>query len=121
MRAIICDQGPNNRSTLTKLGFTKDKPWIDANGNKIFSVYDVPHLIKNIRNNFLTSDLIFKNNRVSFQDIKKTYMIDKHSSTSRSLLKITDSHILALLKKCFVNLLYKYLVSQCMPLCVLVL
>lgn len=93
VKPIICDQRPNNRSALTKLGFTKDKPWIDVNGNKIFSVYDVPHLIKNIRNNFLTNDLIFKNNRVSFQDIKKTYMIDKRSSTSRSLLKITDSHI----------------------------
>lgn len=62
MKAIICDQGPNNRSALTKLGFTKDKPWIYVNGNEIFSVYDVPHLIQNIRNNFLTSDLIFKNN-----------------------------------------------------------
>lgn len=41
----------------------------------------------------MTSDIIFKNNRVSFQDIKKTYMIDKRSLTSRSLLKITDSHI----------------------------
>ncbi|CAI6351142.1 unnamed protein product [Macrosiphum euphorbiae] len=93
VKAIVCDQGPNNRSALTKLGFTKDKPWIEVNGNKIFSVYDVPHLIKNIRNNFLSSDFIFKNNKVSFQDIKKTYMIDKSSSTSRSLLKITDSHI----------------------------
>lgn len=91
--AIICDQGPNNRSALTKLGFTKENPCIQVNGTKIFAVYDVPHLIKNVRNNLLTSDIIFKNNRVSFQDIKKTYEIDKHSPTSRTLLKITDSHI----------------------------
>lgn len=56
-------------------------------------MYDVPHLIKNVRNNLLTSDIIFKNNRVSFQDIKKTYKIDKRSPTSRTLLKITDCHI----------------------------
>lgn len=93
VKAIICDQGPNNRSALSKLGFTKDKPWIEVNGSNIFSVYDVPHLIKNIRNNLLTSDIIFKNKKVSFQDIKKTYIIDKCSPTSRSLLKITDSHI----------------------------
>ncbi|KAF0704226.1 Transposable element P transposase, partial [Aphis craccivora] len=91
--AIICDQGPNNRSALTKLGFTKENPYIQVNGNKIFAMYDVPHLIKNVRNNLLTSDIIFKNNRVSFQDIKKTYNIDKHSPTSRTLLKITDCHI----------------------------
>lgn len=67
-------------------------------------MYDVPHLIKNVRNNLLTSDIIFKNNRVSFQDIKKTYMIDKRSSSSRSLLKITDSHINpGPLKKSLVN------------------
>lgn len=63
------------------------------NGSKIFSVYDVPHLIKNIRNNLIISDIIFKNKKISFQDIKETYMIDKRCPTSQTLLKIMDSHI----------------------------
>lgn len=36
---------------------------------------------------------MFNGEEVSFKDIKDTYDIDKNSSTSRSLLKITDAHI----------------------------
>jgi len=36
---------------------------------------------------------LFNGEEVSFKDIKDTYEIDKNSSTSRSLLKITDAHI----------------------------
>lgn len=69
---IICDQGPNNRSALTKLGLIKENPYyIQVDDSRIFAMYDVPHLVKNVSNNLLTID-IFKNNRVSFYDIKKT-------------------------------------------------
>jgi len=53
----------------------------------------VPYLFKNLRNNLLSSDVYFKNNKISFSDIKQTYLIDKRSTTSRVLLKITDRHI----------------------------
>jgi len=36
VRAIICDQGPNNRSTFTKLKLTKEKPWLIVKKNKRF-------------------------------------------------------------------------------------
>lgn len=93
VRAIVCDQGPNNRSAFSKLNLTKEKPWFIVNNIKIFAIYDVPHLFKNLRNNLLSSDIICLDNKVSFSDIKQTYLIDKQSTSSRALLKITDSHI----------------------------
>jgi len=61
--------------------------------NKIFSIFDVPHIIKNVRNNFIKDDFIYKGQLITFNDIRKTYDIDKSSGTSRVLLKIINSHI----------------------------
>ncbi|KAF0717771.1 Uncharacterized protein FWK35_00034244, partial [Aphis craccivora] len=91
--AIVCDQGTNNVAALKKLGISKEKPYFNVGTNTIFSIFDVPHIIKNFRNNLLKDDFIYKGQRITFNDIKKTYDIDKSSGTSRALLKITDSHI----------------------------
>jgi DNA transposase THAP9 len=91
---MVCDQGTNNVSALIKdLNMTKDKPFIEINGRKVFSIFDVPHLYKNLRNNFIKNNFIYKGNETSFQDLKDTYELDKNSNTSRSLLKITNNHI----------------------------
>uniref|UniRef100_A0A2S2Q3S0 Transposable element P transposase n=1 Tax=Sipha flava TaxID=143950 RepID=A0A2S2Q3S0_9HEMI len=44
VRAIVCDQGPNNRSAFNKLNLTKEKPWFIVNNIKIFAIYDVYHI-----------------------------------------------------------------------------
>lgn len=59
----------------------------------MYTIFDVPHLFKNLRNHFRKNNFLFNRDKVSFKDIKDTYDIDKNSSTSRSLLKITDAHI----------------------------
>lgn len=91
--AFVCDQGSNNYSALKCLGLNKENPFIEIKGKTIFSIFDVPHIFKNFRNNFLKNNFKFKNQEVSFSDIKLAYNIDKFSSTSRALLKLTDSHI----------------------------
>jgi hypothetical protein len=89
----VCDPGSNNCAALKQLGCTKEIPYFEVNGNKIFSILDVPHLFKNYRNNLLKNNLIFDSHEISFSDIKTAYEIDKMSGTSRALLKITESHI----------------------------
>jgi len=91
--AIVCDQGTNNMASLKNLGLNKENPYFIVNNKKIYSIFDVPHLFKNFRNNFLKNNFIYKGNEISFKDIKEAYEIDKRSVTSRSLIKITDSHI----------------------------
>jgi len=91
--AVICDQGSNNCAALKQLGCTKESPYFEVNGKRIFSILDIPHIFKNYRNNFLKNNLVFDGNEISFSDIRTAYEIDKMSGTSRALLKITDSHI----------------------------
>lgn len=92
--AMICDQGKNNIAALVNdLKMTKNAPFIEVKGKQIYSIFDVPHLFKNLRNNFKSNNFIFKGKETSFKDLKDVYEIDKKSGTSRALLKITDSHM----------------------------
>jgi len=93
VRAVICDQGPNNRSVFTKLKLTKEIPRFINNNIKVSPLFDGAHLFTNLKNNLLYSDIYLKNNTISFSDIKQTYLIDKRSTISGVLLKIRDRHI----------------------------
>lgn len=93
VKAVICDQGTNNVAALKLLNVTKDKPFFEVNKRRIYSIFDTPHLFKNLRNHLKKSNFIFEGKEVSFQDLRDVYDIDKKSCTSRSLLKITDNHI----------------------------
>ncbi|KAL4149559.1 hypothetical protein QTP88_003486 [Uroleucon formosanum] len=92
-KIIVCDQGTNNQSALKSLNVSEDSPFFFINDNKIFSLFDVPHLIKSVRNNLINACFIKDDKIISFNDIKKTYELDKENFKSRSLVKITDAHI----------------------------
>jgi len=93
VKAIVCDQGVSNVAAFKDLKMTKDKPYFFIGDNKVYSIFDVPHIFKNLRNHFIRNNFLFNGKEVSFKDLKDTYDIDKKSSTSRSLLHITDAHI----------------------------
>jgi len=90
---IVCDQGTNNQSTLKSLNVSEDKPYFFINDHKIFSLLDVPHLLKSVRNNLIEACYIKGDNIISLDDIKKTYELDKQNLKSRCLVKITNAHI----------------------------
>lgn len=92
-KAVVCDQASTNQNVFKRLGVTSKYPFFFCNNRKLFALYDVPHLIKNIRNNFLTNDYVNGEEKMSFQDIRSTYDIDKSSNVSRSLTKLTERHM----------------------------
>lgn len=55
---VICDQGTQNRRMYTLLGGTEDQPWTTLCNKKIILIYDMPHLVKSIRNNLLNGDCV---------------------------------------------------------------
>jgi hypothetical protein len=58
LKIIICDQGTNNQSALRALNVTENHPYFFINDKKIYVIFDVPHLLKSIRNNLI--GFIFK-------------------------------------------------------------
>ena len=92
--ALICDQGTNNRrflQTLEKVSIKK--PYIVYNNKRVFVIYDPPHLLKNVRNNFMKSNYKYGDVEVRWQYIVDFYNRDKTMSI-RMAPKLTDRHII---------------------------
>lgn len=90
---VVCDGGSNNRSAMKSLGVTSKNPFFIYNNEKIFHIYDVPHLSKSLRNNLLNGYFLFQGKKIDFNDIRKTYDIDRKSSGGCALTKLTYAHM----------------------------
>lgn len=53
VKAFVCDQGTNNVAAFKDLGMTKNKPYFLVGDKKVHSIFDAPHLFKNLRNHFI--------------------------------------------------------------------
>ena len=79
VKLIVCDQGSNNQSMYKKLGISPQEPYFYVNEEKIFAMYDPPHLIKSVRNNLFASGYVVNGSIINAEFIKKLYEIDsKH-------------------------------------------
>lgn len=104
----VCDQSPVNVGAITemvneskKIYLRLDKEWrrevILVNGHSIVPLYDVPHIMKGIRNNLMTKDVIYTRNSevktVKWDYFQMLYDADKAKGELRSLNKLTEEHI----------------------------
>lgn len=87
--AIVCDGNRVNQAFFKK--FDTDKPWLTNDG--LFLLYDFVHLIKNIRNNWITEktqELVFHNNgleqRAKWSHLKELFELEKHQTVKMSKL-----------------------------------
>jgi hypothetical protein len=90
--SIVCDQGTQNRRMFSLLGGTEENPSTIICDKKLYLIYDMPHLLKSVRNNLLSGNIKVGNKIISFGDIQKTYEIDK-KNTIRAMCKITPTHL----------------------------
>ena len=90
--AVVSDLGSNFQKVLKDLDITPLKPWFMHNGNKIFYLYDAPHLIKAIRNNLLKYNFHHGDKVASWKDIEAIYKKDSALSI-RCCPKLTENHI----------------------------
>ena len=103
----MCDQGATNRRAIKNLLQNSRQHYLKNNlepkrsividNQEITPLYDVPHLIKGIRNNLLTKNLIWetKNKEIvaRWEDIVTAYEIDHATGDVRSIAKITKYHV----------------------------
>lgn len=90
---IECERGIQNLRTYMLLGGTQEKPYIIENENKIYLLFDMPHLIKSIRNNLLNGDFQIGEKVISLSDVHKAFIDTKNSA--RAMCKITLAHLQA--------------------------
>ncbi|CAG4965496.1 unnamed protein product [Colias eurytheme] len=108
----VCDQGATNVSALSSLvQDTKDKylrngkEWrydmYECDSKQIIPLFDVPHLIKGLRNNLLTKDMQYidfedgnKKKVIKWEYFQMLYEADKSYGELRYLHKITEEYVL---------------------------
>ena len=92
VRAVVCDQGSNNRAAFKHLGATAADPVLKLNSLvPIVGIFDPPHLIKSFRNALLTSDIKSPDGTVSWKVIRALYKLEIDSVT-RMCPRLTDNH-----------------------------
>lgn len=63
---------------IKQLGVDENNPYLFVENNKIFSIFDVPHLIKSLRNNLIGCSFKYVNMTIAaFSDNAAKYEMDK--------------------------------------------
>ncbi len=75
-KTVICDQGSNNVRMRSLLGITEEMPFIELEDNKVYFLYDAPHLLKCVRTNLLKYDIVSDDGRSSWRHIVEFYNKD---------------------------------------------
>ena len=98
VQAVVCDMGGNNKEGRKSLGITIEKPCFDnpfRPGCKVYFYHCTPHLVKNMRNHFLSQGFVLSTGaRVGKEHLirvrEKMYSNDNELTPSS---KLTDQHI----------------------------
>lgn len=108
--STVCDQAPTNVAAINRLQKNTLEIYKNKNqeyagfgfeivGHDIVPLYDVPHLLKGLRNNLVSKDLNFEyegeKHTASWKHIIQFYELDKNQSSEGDRLtpKLTDSHV----------------------------
>ncbi|CAH2992232.1 unnamed protein product [Chilo suppressalis] len=101
--ALICDQGSAFQAALKSLKddtrrdqlLSNQEPdgTVIINGLNMNIIYDPPHLIKGLRNNFLNKNIILDGKLSKWSDILHVYETDCHHTEARLLHKLNDQHV----------------------------
>jgi len=102
IHCVIFDQGPCNQAMAKSFGISTERTWIDITINensllRVFFIFDPPHLLKSIKNNFLKYRLLFRdrnnNNQVAeIKHVRKAFEIDQRNKLSL-FPKLTAKHL----------------------------
>lgn len=95
VKACVCDQGVHNRGMFGNFQITPEKPYWETNGNKIYFLYDTPHLLKSVRNNLKSHDISVDGKIAKWSHIEKFYQMEQargHTHT-KGATKLTNDHI----------------------------
>lgn len=94
-KALVCDQGGGNTKVFKLFGVTPEKPFTTIDGEKIYFLYDVPHLIKSVRNNLLDKPYLkTPDGKARWAHIKRIFNEDEKSGLLRRCPRLTESHVM---------------------------
>ena len=94
VRCLVCDQSSSNIRALKFIGFSLLKQQIThpTTEAKVYIIFDLPHLTKNVRNNLIKHDILSDGKIISWKHMQELYNLDKVNAV-RLVPKLTDHHL----------------------------
>ena len=92
VKVLVCDQGSNNRKAVQQLGVTVENPFLVHNNERVYHIYDPPHLLKNIRNNLKSSGFTVNGKQIEWGYIGQFYDRDCRRRI-RMAPRLTHKHL----------------------------
>lgn len=92
VRAVVSDLGSNFWAFSKSLGITQDIFFFRIDDRKIYYIYNVPNLMKCLRNSLMKYNFKFDGRVVRWENIISVYENDK-SQNVRLAPRLTDSHV----------------------------
>lgn len=89
---FLCDQGSNNRSAISSFDVSVEQPYFSVDNERVYVMYDPPHLIKNVRNHFKSKGFKVEGKPVEWKYVEMFYRYDS-SNRLRLAPKLTSKHI----------------------------
>lgn len=74
------DQSAVNRKCYNLLGASETNPYFHVDDSKVYAIFDLPHLIKSLRETFLKHGLHTVDGKVSGEIVRQCYNASRESS-----------------------------------------
>lgn len=91
IKVLTTDQGSNFYSFANKMHVSIERPYFFVNGEKIYYVFDAPHLLKSTRNNFFKYKFEILDSTTDKRFLDDFYKADQ--GLNRCAPKLTEAHI----------------------------
>ncbi|GFO45112.1 transposable element p transposase [Plakobranchus ocellatus] len=91
-KIVVWDQGSNNRAVTQRLGVSSQDSYFFVDGEKVFLMFDPPHLIQNVRSNLKKYGFTVSGETVSWSHMEEFYKQDS-ATPIRFATKLTKKHI----------------------------
>lgn len=91
-KVLVCDQNSTNRSLFSKFGIDEETPYFVYRDEKIFGMFDPPHLVKSSRNNLMRHNAIYNGKMVKWDHIRMLHDEDS-ARLPRAAPKLGIGHI----------------------------
>lgn len=93
VRTIILDGLAKNKAALFLMGASPDSPWIDIDGWRVFITFDVPHLLKCLRNALLIYELQLADGTIISKKWIDQFIEMDLQMKPRLVKKVTRTHL----------------------------
>lgn len=87
------DQFATNIKMAKEAGARSETPYFSVDGERVYVMWDSPHLMKNARNMLKKCNAVFDGQIASFDDIEQLYAVDSVSNP-RLAPRLTEKHII---------------------------